>query len=796
MQACKYNIFVRATRYGEYRYLDMPQTELPLIYGALFAIVAQVAIVSAPTNAQTLEEVVVTAQKKEQNLMDVPISVSVLDSDFIAQRKMLSLGDIADFTPNVSVSSQTLGFSVISFRGLAGGFNRGFEQSAGRYLDGVFTGRNAASTNDVGDLARVEILRGPQGTLFGNNSITGTFNIITMAPNEEEFEGQVGLTVGQDHELRYNLMLTGPITDTLSFRFYGAHRETDGYFDNQASFLEGADKKMGAFDKDNGRLKVLWRPTEDVDLTLAYRLENGWSNMGLGAEMYLDRPAEELVTNAFDIPVWPVWQALVPDIVIDRWDRKIAHNTKTDIKLDSQGLDLTANYGQDNYTITSISAYTGYDDNEYYDTDFSPANFLVRIIDERYRQFTQELRISAQPSEKLEYIAGLYFFYSNIDIDNTLRVNFSDYGPDVSNDTIKFYEQDYYSGALFGQLSYFLTDAVTLTAGLRYSHERKEADIQSTYDNCVFLGEPVPDALECSLLPGFRDNGEVFTVDDHRNDDNFSPMASAIWSINDDWNTYARIATGFKSGGFSSENAFLGRDENQFEPEKSLSYEVGVKGKMLDGRARINLNMFYTKFDDLQVSTFTSGGGFSIGNAATATTQGVELDGQFLITPDLQFFATAGYTHARYDKYLDAGCTVRQQEAFAANPNDESSCTQDLSGKVLVRAPDWNASLGSSYTVNTTFGSYWRLGLDLVYTSDFFYSTDLDVENSQGSYTLVNMQLALVDDANRWEVGLRGTNLTNEDYYTGGADLPLIAGAYGGGLQPQSRWSLDLQYNL
>ena len=119
-----------------------------------------------------------------------------------------------------------------------------------------------------------------------------------------------------------------------------------------------------------------------------------------------------------------------------------------------------------------------------------------------------------------------------------------------------------------------------------------------------------------------------------------------------------------------------------------------------------------------------------------------------------------------------------------------------MSGKVLVRAPDWNASLGSSYTVNTTFGSYWRLGLDLVYTSDFFYSTDLDVENSQGSYTLVNMQLALVDDANRWEVGLRGTNLTNEDYYTGGADLPLIAGAYGGGLQPQSRWSLDLQYNL
>ena len=758
--------------------------------------VATSASLAAASNV--LEETIVTAQKREQTLQEVPISVSVIGGQFIAERNIVALANITDFTPNVAIASQTLSFSVVSFRGLSGGFNSGFEQSAGSYVDGVFNGRVAGISNDLGDIARVEILRGPQGTLFGNNSITGTFNIVTNSPNTQEFEGEVGYTIGQEDERRYNLMLTGPISETLSYRFFAGHRELGGYQINDAAALEGADRKMGEVEKQAWRSKLLWQPSDDLDINWSFSGERGESNSALGAEFYTDRPVEDLRTAVFDIPVWPIWQELVPGLVVDRYDRRIAHNTPSENTLDTWATAMTANYSWNEHTLTSITGYSEYRDKQYYDADFSPANFLVQDYDEKYEQFSQELRITSPISDQFEYVAGLYFLSTTIDIDSILTVNFNDYGQNIRNDDIKYFDQDYTSTAAYGQLVYHLSDALSLTGGLRYSYEKKSADIIHTYDNCVFLGATIPTAAACAMLPGVSNNGELFTVDDSRTDDNFSPMVNLAWEINDAWNAYATIATGYKSGGFSAQDGFLGETENQFGPEESLTYEMGAKGEIFDGRGRINVAVFYTEFDDLQVSAFTGTGGFSINNAASATTQGVELDTQFRLTPNLSLIGTLGYTDATYDDYSGAGCSTPQIEAFNGDTDPEKApfCTQDLSGKELVRAPKWNGSLASRYVLDTQHGFGLRFGLDLIYSDDFFYQTDLDPVDFQKGYVRFDCQIALIDESERWEANLRGYNLSNKDYYSGGSDLPLVSGAHGGALSRERSWALDLKYRF
>jgi iron complex outermembrane receptor protein len=188
-----------------------------------------------------LEEVIVTAQKREQNLSEVPISISVISGEFMSDRNLISIADVAQYAPNVTITEQVLGFSVISIRGFSGGANRGFEQSVGSYLDGFYSGRTASNSSDLTDVQRVEILRGPQGTLFGNNTIAGALNIITKPANMSEFEGDITITGGSDDYRSINGSVTGPISDALAFRVTLGHREQSGFLRNLAHSLEQAD---------------------------------------------------------------------------------------------------------------------------------------------------------------------------------------------------------------------------------------------------------------------------------------------------------------------------------------------------------------------------------------------------------------------------------------------------------------------------------------------------------------------------------------------------------------------------
>jgi iron complex outermembrane receptor protein len=736
--------------------------------------------------ARVLEEVIVTAQKREQGLAEVPISISVIDADFIEERNLQSITEVTQFVPNVTITEQVLGFSVISIRGFSGGANRGFEQSVGRYVDGIYTGRTATSSNDLNDIERVEILRGPQGTLFGNNTIAGSVNILTRGTNTEEWGGRAALTGGSDEYLMINGTASGPLSETISARISAGHREQQGYAINQADHLDGADRHMGNLKKDLWRVKLDWQPTDSFSAVLASSGESASSNGGYGSESYLGEGVESLVLalGPFRADAVPVIKSLVPDISFELGDRKVAQNYDTDFELSSRMHSLTLSYAVGEHQLKLISAVGEYEDDNVFDADFSPVNLLVRDSEESYEQLSHELQWISPQYDKFSMVVGLFYLETDLELDSNLYADFNEYGFAISTVDVKYFEQDYRSAAIYGQGTYLINDRWSVTAGLRYSDEKKSADILHTYEDCYFFAPtPLPPEA-CGAALG---TGEYYTLESTMQDSNTSPLLSLGYEINDNWSTYARYAEGYKSGGFSAEDFFIGDSRNEFEPETATTYELGLRGSLLAGSARVSLAVFNTDFDNLQVSLF-NGVGFTVGNAAEATSKGFELEGSWLATQALTLSGSLGYIDAKYDRYDGAPCTVTQIAAAA-----DAGCKQDLSGNTLSRSPKWNASASAGYAIPWREHLVWKFGLDLIYSDEYYTDTDLDINTLQDGYTLANARISLGDVAQRWQVALRGTNLTDEVAATGSLDLPFLAGAYGAAVIPPRSYFLDLK---
>jgi outer membrane receptor protein involved in Fe transport len=733
-----------------------------------------------------LEEVVVTAQKREQGLSEVPISISVISEQFIDDRNLTSIADLVQYAPNVTITEQVLGFSVVSIRGFAGGANRGFEQSVGRYVDGIFSGRTASNSSDLNDIQRVEILRGPQGTLFGNNTIAGTLNIVTKSTNTEDFEGDIKLTAGSDDYQSLNGSVTGPITDTLSYRVSLGHREQDGFLENIADGLGQADKTMGDVTKDVWRVKLNWQPTDELSLKLATSGENAQSNMGYGSESFLGRAGSniDIALGPLSVAAIPAYESLIPGIEFKVDDGKVAHDADTDFKLDSKLHSLIVDYDFGNHQLKSLTAYGSYDDDQLFDADFSPVDLLVRTSSESYSQFSQELQWLSQMSDNFTSVMGVFWLDTELDIDSELDADFNGVGIPVSALDIKHFEQNYQSAAVYGQGTWLMTSKWSLTAGMRYSYEKKQAKIQHGYADCVFFVPVASDNCGASL-----GTGETYTLDSELDENNTSLMLSVGYEINEHWNSYIRIAEGYKSGGFSAEDFYIGENNNEFSAEEATTYEAGVKGSFLDGTAWLSAAVFYTEFDDMQVSIF-NGTGFTVSNAAESTSQGLEIDASWLLSEALTLTGSLGYIDASYGQYQDAPCTVNQLDIQGAN------CSQDLSGENLARAPDWNASGSIIYARPLSDELELTLNLDLVYSDSYFTDIDLDHNTYQDAYTMVNARISLGAIASGWQVGLRGTNLTDETVMTGNVDVPFTRGVYGARiLQPRS-YFLDLKLSF
>lgn len=739
-----------------------------------------------------IEEVIVTAQKRAENIRDVPISVSALDGETLKANNVANMNDLSLYTPNVKFQV-TPNSTFINIRGLGTGENRGFEQSVGLVIDGVYYGRGDFMLGGTLDMARIEVLRGPQGTLFGKNTIAGALNISTGQP-ENEFQGDVDAMTGDFNHQRYRGAITGPISDTLSWRFAFQDEKRDGYIFN--TFL---DEYQANLDNQMARAKVSWMPSDTFSATFGIDV-NEVSQRGDGyqiSEVYGDHLS--------------VYETGDPEAEADGTN----YQTSTDDEraggtrdMISKTLNMSWDVGE--YNLTSITGYADMDVEQNVDADFSANRFLFLGYNDQYSQYSQELRLTSPPGD-VEFVAGLYYFKSDFFVNTNIEAYGEGAGPFlgpafggptdggvlfggplggiiggalsvvVDSASRKYFDQEATAWAGFGQATWYVTDRLALIGGLRYGVETKEVAMRLEHEGTQTL-------LFSQILgeTPYDTNDSDFPKDQTiREETDFSPKVSAKFDFNDDINMYATYAEGFKSGGFNAQAP--SKDNIQFEPENATTYELGSKMRLLGGAMTLNVGLFSTDFDNLQVTIF-NGTQFVVGNAANAITRGLEFDGMWLPFENATMTFSGGYTDATYRSYPDAPCWAdgdgaagpnpreRTDDNGTADPNDDQ-CFQDLTGAPLTRAPKWNGSLGLDYDLlipNTA----WRLltGVNLLYQSETFLNLDNDPLDLQPATTQINAKLGVAGRDGDWSLTIHGRNLTNQLVYLESADVPLLEG--------------------
>lgn len=718
-----------------------------------------------------IEEVVVTAQKRSESIRDVPLSVSVLDGEALRESNIENANDLSLMTPNVKFNV-TPSTTFINIRGLGTGENKGFEQSVGLIVDGVYYGRGDYLIGGMLDMQRIEVLRGPQGTLFGKNTIAGALNITTGSP-EQELEGDFSMLMGDYDQQRYSAMLTGPITDSLGFRVALSSDVKDGYIYNTEKELYEAN-----LDNIMGRAKLQWDILDTVGLEYSYS-KNEVQRQGSGTQ--LSQTTDDSLA---------LYRQADPETETDDSNFRTSKDYEDEGGTkDIQNHTLNLNWDIGDYSLTSISGTSNLLDDTRFDADFSAIPLLTLDQEINFSQFSEEIRLVSPPGE-FEYVVGLYYFESSLkgdaiissapDGDAALAASFlgapggaggaigsiSDLigAGGVEDKSIKEYDQDTTTKAIFGQATWWVNDQLSLLLGYRYGRETKQMDQSLRFQNTGVL------------FQGFL-NESPYDESNTRKEIDRSPKFSIKYDINDEINVYGTYAKGFKSGGFNPEAP---NDEVlEYEAEKAVTFELGSKMRLMGGAMTLNLGLFDTTFDNLQVSLF-DGTSFFVGNAAAVRTRGLEMDSMILLAENLVFTLSTGYTDARYTTFRDGPCWSDEDGMAGPNPrerDENGSCKQDLTGQVLSRAPKWNGSLGVQYHFGFADWPFRIVtGANVLYQDDYFLTIDIDPIDSQSAYTQYNAQLGLRSLNESWSLMFYGRNLTNEVVRIEAGDLPLFEG--------------------
>lgn len=714
-----------------------------------------------------LEEVVVTAQKREESLQDVPIAISAVSGEAMRSANVSNLQDLSGSVPGLYVAESFVG-DVIFVRGLGSGQNNlGFEQAVGQVVDGYFYGRSRFSRISFLDIERVEVLKGPQGALIGKNTTAGAINITTAKPTDElegwlstsyEFEADEGISVEG--------AISGPLSDNLRGRMAIKYVDRDGYLKNITTGEDDVTKEDLV-----GRGTLAWDVTEDVDVMFQYqygKLEHeGGNNQYSFCDTTSDQSPVPGIQNTTAILV-----GLFGDDCRANYNRS---GTATKNGVNKEGKEtnfdtyaLTVNWEVGEHVITSLTGYATYDYADLQDGDRSPAAATLPEFAEDYEQWTQEFRITSPQGDQFDYIAGFFFMEKEQDTDYIVHFNVPAPVLAVSRNTITNEEGTTY--AAFGQFTTHLNDQWDITIGGRYTYEEKEStSIQFPSDLYTLNPQAVcinPIGGACS-----RHN-----LKDDLDESNFSPVINVQWRPNNDAMYYASVRRGFKAGGFDHNLVADDADADIFErfgfdAEEVTAFEMGAKLKLADGAAQLNVAVFRSEFDDLQLSSFldSTTAVNTVTNAAGATSQGAEMDITWRASEALTLFGTIAYLDSTYDDYEDAACFTLQA----------SGCVngrQDLSGEKLQFTSDWKATASAEYV--------WDLGNDLAligflqlsYVDEYPLQTDLDPKHFQDDYVKVDARLTLSGADDKWELSLIGRNLDNELTASYGDDVPAQAG--------------------
>ncbi len=743
--------------------------------------------VAVPVYAQgataALEEIVVTARKREENLQDVGLAVSALNQTEINRMFGRDLTDLSSVSPNLIIDDTAQGpggVAAIFIRGIGvADVEKNFDPAVGVVVNGIFLGANSGSLLRSIDLASIEVLRGPQGTLFGRNTIGGLINVMHTQPT-----GELGARVRAGYEDYDTFYADGifnfGITDDLAAKVtLGKRDQQEGYYDNVATGEDG----VGENDYETYGINLLWKASDSLELEFSYQKEDinqdtpPLLNTGQDRHLFcnntgqlpgndvdygfcspsLDRPITgdrlEVANVGLRPPTDPATRdnPIVASATADAIPAALDASFETDFYTFEARWDIN-----DDYRIDYLFGRWESEEEIVSNWDGTPEFLYGTNRPADYEQDTHELRLTYDSGGKLTFVGGLYYWDSEYSIDLNSWVGFP--VPGTILDIYQFSEQTTESVAAFFEADYALTDQFTLTLGGRYTEDEKES---RQFGNINTITDP-------------------FTDHPDETWDEFTPRIGGRYAVNDDVMLFATYSKGYRSGGFNGRVNSLEEARQPYDTETVDNYELGIKSEWMDNRLRLNANLFYMEYDDKQEelqlpSDQGTGQKTVVTNASSATIYGAELDVQAFLSENLSVRGNLGYLDTEYDDF---------------QYTDINGTTVDLSDLEFRRAPDWTGTVDATYQWELAGGNAW-VRVAYHYIGEHFVNVTNSPELENDEQHLIDASINY--SINNFTFSLFGRNLTDEDGYTHGYD---VAGLWSyAATRPPRVWGAELVYD-
>ena len=751
-------------------------------------------------HAVQLEEIVVTAQQRAESLQDVPVSVAAVTAEKMSNAGIVDLQGLSELVPNFSINETGIS-TTVTIRGISSGINPGFEQSVGIYNDGIFYGRDQLARIPMMDMERVEVLRGPQGILFGKNSIAGAVSQVSAKPTDE-FEGSITALYEPDHgEQDLRFVLSGPISDSVSGRIAILDRTLDGYVFNTVSGQDEQHEEEQVF-----RGSLRWDVNEDVTASLKVS-RSTFDTVGRNMEVYNSIGAPDHISVLNGIPSAAVASPVESGLNYSADNNgHFSDNEVTDVT-------LTVDWDMDGFSLTSVTGFVEYEFDENCDCDFTGAAVFDAARQEKYEQFSQEFRFTSDLGGDFDYIGGLFFQSTELNYKDQISLptptliadvlggipsaaGLVPFAPGASTDRSFNQEGDLW--AAFAQGTWTLSDELRVTVGGRYTQENKDADRTQQHKAVAAFGGQYQSPVVVDPVSGaYNALWGIFAIEPYEtivgelDDSSFTPVVTVEWDANADTMAYLTWTKGFKSGGFDARSnghpdAAVNNAGNplsgspitgswEFDREEATSIELGSKMTLADGAAEFNVALYMTEYSDLQVSQFDGTLGFNVTNAGEATVKGLEADGRWAVSDNVTLTGSAAYLDFNYDKFPNSQCYFGQASNSADFPG---LC--DVGGERKEYTPELQANIGASWVGDVGEGLVMAASVDLVYMDDYLYASNLDPRTKQDATTQVSARVAISDSEGTWEVALLGRNLTDETVINFGGNTPLGGTLTGG----------------
>ena len=786
-----------------------------LVSASFLAPISSISI-AEESSGFSLEEVVVTARKREEGLQNAPISITAATGEMLELRQIKTGENLGQVTPNLDFSSQSPSSgnnasSQVFLRGVGQtDFLPTTDPGVGIYTDGVYLARSTGGNFDFLDIERVEVLRGPQGTLFGRNTIGGAIDFKSKAPTED-FEGKLKLTIGEDSLAEAVATLNVPFSDDFRGRFNVLRKTRDGYV---TRLSDGED--LGDDNGISARAYLVWEPSDTAKISLIADYHDSDEN---GSPMVFNTigtsPANAFATFASQTAGCPGVVSLGPPAgrtgTPENNDPRCANNQwdagpfatngtfPTASEHEEFGLNLTTEWQLDNVEIKTITAYRDSDSFSSTDADNTPLDVFDRVNTDFQEQFSQEIQFKGTAfNDSVNWIVGLYYFEEEAEDVNIVRFAGAGFGDGglgiesigglVENDT----------QAAYGQATWDATDQLSITAGLRYTEETK-----SFTPNVRVLGDIASGGgryfaeTGCLLVPVDRSNfptsgsglslitiaggcptSESQLVKQTFDIDEVTPMLNAAYQWTDNVMTYATYSEGFKSGGFGARVVAPVTGAKPYDPEFVETIELGLKSTLFDDKLRFNAALFTTDYSDMQIVIRQDFNPVPF-NAGEAGIDGAEFEITFIPNSSWQINAGLGLLDASYDS-LSA-------EVLAAGITVDSD---------LPHVPEVTANIGIAYYAETSWGSI-SPRIDWSYRDELFFDANNSEVIAADSHSVVNLAVNFTNSDGTWEATLGLNNATDEIYRVAGNQALGGAASYVESTYARPRnWFLSATYNF